>query len=69
MTYIEKKQKLDYLLYRINHESTGTVHDMSKSICVSKRTVLRYIDELRLQGYPVGYCARRNTYYIMGANH
>ena len=65
MKFTEKKQKLEYLLQMIILESTGTSNEMSEKICVSKRTLFRYIDELRQLGYHVGYCFQRNTYYMI----
>lgn len=66
MNFIDKEQKLDYLLELITKECTGNTKDLSQCICVSKRTLLRYIKELRIMGYQISFCLQRNTYYLIG---
>ena len=65
MKFIEKKEKLDYMIALIKQERTGSAEEFSSHIFVSKRTLIRYIDELREMGYPIGYCIYRNTYYFI----
>jgi predicted DNA-binding transcriptional regulator YafY len=65
MKFIEKKEKLDYMIALIKQERTGSAEEFSNHIFVSKRTLLRYIDELRELGYQIGYCIYRNTYYFI----
>jgi predicted DNA-binding transcriptional regulator YafY len=68
MKFTVKKEKLDYMLAIIKQECTGTAEEFSQRIFVSKRTLLRYIDDLREMGYPIGYCSHRNTYYLIEKN-
>ena len=65
MAFIEKKQKQEYLLALIEKGCTGSVGELSGKIGVSKRTVLRYIDELREMGHQIGFCLQRRTYYLI----
>lgn len=65
MRFVDKKEKLDYMVELIRKGKTGKAEDLSKRICVSRRTLFRYIDTLRELGYNVGYCARRETYYLI----
>lgn len=65
MRYIEKKAKLDYLTELIKMEATGCPDNLAKKLLVSKRTLLRYINDLRDSGYPIGYCFYRESYYYI----
>ena len=69
MSFIEKKQRYDYLLELIEKQCTGSADELSKTICVSKRTLLRYINELRFMGYQISFCLQRNTYYFIKRNN
>lgn len=65
MNFIDKKQKLDYLLKLISDERTGNAKELSERIFVSQRTLIRYLDYLRDMGFQVSYCLRRKTYYLI----
>lgn len=65
MKFIDKKQKLDYLLELIQNENTGNAEKLRMNICVSPRTLFRYIDELREMGYQISFCLQRDTYYLI----
>lgn len=65
MTFIDKTEKLKYLLKLIEEENTGNSDKLSRSICVSKRTLFRYIDDLRSLGNEISYCLRRETYHFI----
>jgi len=65
MNFFEKKEKLDFLLVLISKECTGNADNLSTHINVSRRTVLRYINELRLMGHNISFCQQRNTYYLI----
>jgi predicted DNA-binding transcriptional regulator YafY len=38
---------------------------LSKRISISQRTLFRYIDSQWEMGYPISYCLRRGTYYLI----
>ena len=65
MKFVDKKQKLDYIMELIEKEKTGTAEDLSKRIYVSLPTVYRYISDLRSLGHQIGYCTQRKTYYLI----
>ena len=65
MRFLEKKDKLDFLLVQIKKECTGNANSLSTRICVSRRTLLRYINELRDMGHYISFCQQRNTYYLI----
>ncbi len=64
MTYKERKQKMEYLLERIEK---NWCHNLAlfatKSNC-SKRTVERMLSDLREEGHDIRYCRIQNRYFI-----
>jgi len=65
-TFRNKQEKLNFLLELISKKQTGNAEELSKRICVSKRTLFRYLDDLRAMGYEISYCLQRETYYFIG---
>lgn len=65
MNFIDKKQKLDYLIVLITNEHTGSADELSKNICVSKPTLMRYLSDLRKLDNTIGYCRYRRSYYFI----
>lgn len=65
MKFSTTKEKLDYLLELINNECTGNADDLCKKICVSQRTLFRYMVCLREMGHQISFCLRRKTYYLI----
>ncbi len=65
MKFTDKKQQLDYLLELIEKGNTGTADGLCKRICVSKRTLERYMSELREIGFRISFCSQRRTYYLV----
>ena len=65
MRFIDKKEKLDYLLFLIQKDDSLDVELLSQKIYVSKRTLIRYIQDLRELGFHIGYCSYRKKYYLL----
>jgi predicted DNA-binding transcriptional regulator YafY len=65
MRFVDKKQKLDYLILLISKEEAYNADLLSQKIFVSKRTLIRYIVELRELGFEIGYCNLRKRYYFI----
>lgn len=65
MKFIEKTQKFHYLLELIKAGDTGTAKELSEKICVSPRTLRRYFEFLRAEGYSISYCTLRKSYYLI----
>ena len=65
MTFTSKTEKLVFLLKLIKGGDACNTDVLSNKICVSPRTLRRYIDELRNQGHQIGYCTLRNSYYLI----
>ncbi|KAF0201002.1 MAG: hypothetical protein FD170_3034 [Bacteroidetes bacterium] len=68
MRFIDKKQKLDYLLSLISEQNTGTASQLAERLCISKPTAEKYLALLREDGHNIGYCTRRRTYYQISEN-
>ncbi len=65
MRFIDKKQKLDYLIELIKKENTGTAKELADRLCVSLPTIENYMSILREEGYKISYCTLRRTYYLV----
>jgi len=65
MRFLDKKQKLDYLLSLISKQNTGTARQLFDLLCVSIPTTEKYLALLREDGNNIGYCTRRKTYYLI----
>jgi len=62
--YYTNHQKLDSLLNRCKHISTGSAKDLANRYNTSQRTVMRMIDTLRYKGYGIVYDRFINSYSI-----
>ncbi len=65
MDYITKTQKLDYLLNLIQSGEGNTAEFLCEKICTSKRTLYRFIGDLKRLGHKISYCTSRRTYYLI----
>jgi predicted DNA-binding transcriptional regulator YafY len=63
-TYLEHDQKLKSLERYIRMHVAFTVKDLTKKMNVSRRTILRMIDELRAKDVDVQYCRKRRRYFV-----
>jgi predicted DNA-binding transcriptional regulator YafY len=56
---IEKLEKMD----RLNQlQATGSPKELAGKLCVSERTVYRYIRTIKNYGSPIYFCKKRNSY-------
>ncbi len=65
MGYLEYNQKLESLQYYIKSRSAVNVDALSQKLEVSRRTVLRMVETLRLQGVNVQFCKKRKCYFLI----
>jgi DeoR/GlpR family transcriptional regulator of sugar metabolism len=63
--FLTYQERLDYLLQLVTHGNTGSPSSLANRFGVSKRTIKRIIDVLRLKGYNISYCRKRETYHIL----
>lgn len=64
MGYLEHKEKLDNVIYFIKSRSAVDVNSLAAKLNISRRTVLRLVDEIKLQGIDLKFCKKRKVYFI-----
>lgn len=64
MDYLTYSEKLNSMQYFIKSRSAVTVMDLCAKLDVSRRTVLRMVENLRLQGVELNYCKKQKAYII-----
>ncbi len=64
MTYAEKKQKENHLLYLIEQKRLFTLKKVANDYNCSIRTVKRMLSNLRDEGYAIKYCRKSNKYLL-----
>jgi predicted DNA-binding transcriptional regulator YafY len=62
MGYQEYFFKMAYLCQLIEKERTGNAECLSRKLKVSRRTIFRYLDELKLNGAKVSFCRHKNSF-------
>jgi len=63
LEFLQKVQVIERVDRLIKLKSTGTAEDLSKRLCISRRSVYNIIELMRNMGAPVEYCLIRRTYY------
>jgi len=63
MNYVEKKQRMDYLLELIEKGRCLSLSQIADKFECSERTVKRMIAQLRNQGYDIRYCHYSKKFY------
>jgi len=63
LEFLQKMQVIDRVDGLIKLKSTGTADDLSRRLCVSRRTVYNILELMRSMGAPIEYCQIRRTYY------
>lgn len=64
MDFLKYTEKLNSLQYFIESGSAVTVNALAVKLDVSGRTVMRMVENLRVQGINIKYCKRRKSYFI-----
>lgn len=64
MDFLKYSEKLGSLEYFVKNSSAVTAGDLSKRLGVSKQTVFRMVDILRLKGAGITYCKARIKYML-----
>jgi predicted DNA-binding transcriptional regulator YafY len=65
MTYLQKKEKEDYLLYLIEKERLSSLKKVANDYECSVRTIKRMISNLRKQGNLIQYSKKNNKYFLL----
>lgn len=64
MTCNEYLENLNRIKELAKRNATGSPKELAKRINVSERTLFRLVQNIKKQGIPLGYCRKKNTYYI-----
>lgn len=64
MRFIEYSNKLETIKYLSRYKRTGTPRQLAKKLQVSERTLLRMVQQLREQNYPILFNRNRGCYEI-----
>lgn len=64
MTYLERKEKENYLIYLIENSRLISLRNTAEDFNCSIRTLKRMLSNLREQGYDITYCKIKCSYYI-----
>lgn len=64
MTYFEYAKKLDTIKQLVSLKQAGTPYKLSKKLNVSQRTVLRMVQHLKDDGYPITFNRFRESYEL-----
>lgn len=64
MDFLKYAEKLHSLHFFIKNRSAVTVDTLADKLDVSGRTVMRMVENLRLQGVNVKYCKKKKSYFI-----
>ena len=65
MGYSNYLRRIAYLIELLNNEDTGCPDCLAKKIGVSRRTIFRYMDELRLKDADISFSKTKGTYYLI----
>ena len=64
MGYSDYLRKIAWLIELLKQENTGCADCLAIRLCVSRRTVFHYMDELRLKGADISFSKSKRTYYL-----
>jgi len=64
MGYPDYLRKLFYLVELLELGKTGTADSLAEKLDVSRRTVFRYLDELRMNGANIDYSQNKKAYIL-----
>ncbi|MFL5752305.1 MAG: HTH domain-containing protein [Bacteroidia bacterium] len=64
MGYSTYSEKLESLVYFVKSRSATNVNELTRKLEVSRRTVLRMIDALRVKGINIQYSYKDKKYFI-----
>ncbi|SEB94743.1 HTH domain-containing protein [Tenacibaculum sp. MAR_2009_124] len=63
MEFLQKIQVIERVDRLIKLKSTGTADDLSRRLCVSRRSVYNILELMKSMGAPIEYCQITKTYY------
>lgn len=64
MSYSNYLVKMEYLIHLLKQENTGTADCLAKKMSISRRTLFRFLDELKLRGANIKYSKIKRSYFF-----
>jgi DeoR/GlpR family transcriptional regulator of sugar metabolism len=64
MTFNERKEKLSYLLYLLEHNRLCALDCVAEKLNCSEKTIRRMLNDLRNEGYIIGYDRLNKKYFL-----
>lgn len=64
MKFDAYQEKLDQIEKLIQSSNTGTPKELAKRLCVSERTLRRFIERLRIKNKSIRFCRKAQSYVI-----
>jgi len=64
MSYSNYLKKMAYLIELLNQENTGCADCLARKIGVSRRSIFRYMDELRMKDAEIFFSKSKETYKL-----
>lgn len=64
MSYFEYNEKLETIQRSIESKTFVTSYSLCLRLGVSRRTLMRMIDHLRLTGINIQFCRREKKYFV-----
>ncbi len=64
MTYNDYYRKLSYLIDLINKGDTGDANNLAEKLKISRRTLFRYLEELKDCGAEISFSKSKCTYIL-----
>lgn len=65
MTYCERKEKEEHLLYLIENKRLYSLEKVANDYDCSVRTIKRMLENLRKEGETIVYCRKCNKYILI----
>lgn len=62
MTFMEYSRKMELLKQSVELAHTGRPARLAKKLGLTERTLLRMVQQLRDQGYPISFNRSKNSY-------
>jgi len=62
MNILKERNRLEYMDLLIRQCRTGNSYEFARKLRISRSTLMRYLDELRILGCPIVYCINSKTY-------
>jgi len=64
MTYSERKNNLDYLLYLLEQNRLCSLDCVARKLNCSEKTIRRMLNDLRKEGHIIGYDRLNKKYFL-----